>query len=107
MLSTSFPPATLMCASCGVVMIRSVLKSPCDFIYSSVCESCFSNSASIKQFQSKSARCKTELGQLIPPATGDKKRNVFAVVHASDWLEHDIATDRVNIEKGTEFHRPH
>src|SRR4029077_9171966 len=48
MLMTRLPSATAMCASCGVVMMRSVLKRPCDFISSSVCETCFSNSATIE-----------------------------------------------------------
>src|SRR5438876_7718330 len=36
-----------MCAACGVVMIRSVLKRPCNLISSSVWETSFSNSATI------------------------------------------------------------
>src|ERR1700746_2859753 len=48
MFRTRLPPLIAMCASCGLVMMRSVLKRPCDFISSSVCETCFSNSATIE-----------------------------------------------------------
>src|SRR5207237_10126736 len=77
MFSTSLPPATLMCASCGVVITRSVLKSPCDLISSSVCDSCFSNSASIKQFQSKRARCKARKSRLLDGVREQKHINRF------------------------------
>src|SRR6266498_2926019 len=51
MLSTRLPPVIAMCASCGLVMMRSVLKRPCDLISSSVRETCFSNSATISESQ--------------------------------------------------------
>src|SRR5215217_8259969 len=51
MFSTLLPPVMQMCASCGLVMTRSVLKRPSDLISSNVCDSCFSNSASIGKSQ--------------------------------------------------------
>src|SRR5713101_7058572 len=43
MLSTRLQPAISILASCGLVMMRSVLKRPCDFISSNVRETCCSN----------------------------------------------------------------
>src|SRR5690348_4660880 len=48
MFSTLFPPVMQMCASCGLVMIRSVLNNPCDLISSRVWDSWVSNSATIR-----------------------------------------------------------
>src|SRR6266487_3706620 len=47
MFTTRLPPVMAMWASCGLVMTRSVLNRPCDLMSSSVCESCFLNSATI------------------------------------------------------------
>src|SRR6267378_2054108 len=51
MLRTRLPPVIAMFASWGLVMIRSVLKRPCDLISSSVAETWFSNSAVINEPQ--------------------------------------------------------
>src|ERR1700730_9307733 len=42
---------------------------------------------------------------LIPPATGDKQRNVFAVIHIGHWLDDHFAACALTEER-TDFHRP-
>src|SRR5437870_3783440 len=75
MLSTRLPPVIAMCASCGVVMMRSVLKRPCDLISSSVWETSFSNSGTIAGPQITQIQTDNKNESARTPSPADVKGN--------------------------------
>src|SRR5439155_3908081 len=99
MLSTRLPPVIAMCAACGLVMIRSVLKRPCDLISSSLCETCFSNSATIDESQIK--QISVDKQKRISNAASEKNRLCDHCQSASnrsyEQLLAELSHSRINV----------
>src|SRR5438128_9681960 len=104
MLSTRLLPLIAMCAACGVVMIRSVLKRPFDLISSSVWETSFSNSATIDGPQITQIQTDNKNESARAPSPADVKANgpfLFSSSYQSScplWSSYEEYASRFVVE---------